>query len=431
MRPALVLAAVAAFASPAGAQSDSSWALHARAARQAYHEGNFSVFRAQLLAQRREIGALPRLDYDLAVAEARLGNGARAVEWLETFADMGLWQDVARDPDLVSLRSASGYAQVLARLAANREPIARGAPAFTLADADLIAEVIAWDPAGNRFFVSSVHRRKIIALDSTGRATDFTQPGADGTWGMLALAVDRARGVLWATTVAMPPAEGYAAADSGRSALLSYDLATGRVRARLEPPATRAGHALGDMTLAANGTVYVSDGASGAVYTVAPDGRALDVLEPPGTFTSPQTPALSPDERRLFVADYARGVAVIDLATRAVAWLPHPGNVAMAGIDGLYRVGTTLLALQNGTTPNRVLRLVLDDGMTRILGADVVERGAPSLDEPTHGVLVGDSFYFIARSGWSRVRDDGSLAPAGASDAPTVRRLVLPRPGDR
>src|SRR6185312_4707533 len=401
MRAALVLAALALGASAAPAQRDSTWRDHDRAAHKAYTTGDFATFRAQLLAMRREIGPLPAIDYDLAVAEARLGNGERALEWLQTFADMGLFQDAERDADLASVRSLPGYPRVMQRVTANLEPVTRGAVAFTLADADLVAD------------------------DSAGRASDFTRAGSDSTWGIFAVHVDAARQLLWATTAATPAAQGYARADSGRSALLAYDLATGVLRARLDPPDPRRAHVLGDITVGADGTVYVSDAASGAVYVATPGARALAVLVPPGTFTSPQTPALSADEKRLFVADYARGVAVIDLSSRGVSWLGHPGNVALAGTDGLYRVGNTLLAVQNGTTPNRVVRALLDTAMTRVLDAQVLERAKPAVSDPTHGVIVGDTFYFIARSGWDRVHEDGTIAPAGADDAPQIRRLTL------
>jgi len=425
MRAALVLAALALGASAAPAQRDSTWRDHDRAAHKAYTTGDFATFRAQLLAMRREIGPLPAIDYDLAVAEARLGNGERALEWLQTFADMGLFQDAERDADLASVRSLPGYPRVMQRVTANLEPVTRGAVAFTLADADLVAEDIAYDSVRHRFLVSSVHRRKIIAVDSAGRASDFTRAGSDSTWGIFAVHVDAARQLLWATTAATPAAQGYARADSGRSALLAYDLATGVLRARLDPPDPRRAHVLGDITVGADGTVYISDAASGAVYVATPGARALAVLVPPGTFTSPQTPALSADEKRLFVADYARGVAVIDLSSRGVSWLGHPGNVALAGTDGLYRVGNTLLAVQNGTTPNRVVRALLDTAMTRVLDAQVLERAKPAVSDPTHGVIVGDTFYFIARSGWDRVHEDGTITPAGADDAPQIRRLTL------
>lgn len=424
-RALLVLALALGMPAVVAAQDDSTWIDHDRAADKAYKAGDFSTFRAQLLTLRREIGPLPFIDYDRAVAEARLGNGDRALEWLETFAGMGVWADAARDSDLASVRAMGGYARVAQMLSANLAPVTRGAVAFTLADADLVAEDIAYDSVRRRFLLSSVRRRKIIAVDSAGHATDFTQPGADSTWGMFAVHVDPARQLLWATTAAVKTAHGYTAADSGRSALLEYDLATGALRARLEPPDVRRAHVLGDMTIGADGTVYVSDAVSGAVYTAAPGARMLAVLVPTGTFSSPQTPALSADEKRLFVADYARGIAVVDLSSKRVSWLGHPGNVALVGTDGLYRVGNTLLAVQNGTTPNRVLRLLLDTAMTRVLDAEVLERAKPAVSDPTHGVMVGDTFYFIARSGWDRVRDNGTLAPGGADDASVVRRLVL------
>src|SRR6185312_3387450 len=277
MRLAVAVAALALGASAAGAQRDSSWQDHDRAAHRAYIAGDFAAFRAELLAMRRDIGPLPAIDYDLAVAEARLGNGGRALEWLETFAGMGLFQDVASDSDLASVRSLDGYPRVVRQLSANLTPVTRGAVAFTLADADLVAEDIAYDSVRHRFLVSSVHRRKIVAVDSAGRATDFTRAGDDSTWGMFALHVDAARQLLWATTAAVRAAQGYSAADSGRSALLAYDLATGALRTRIEPTDSHRAHVLGDMTIGADGTVYVSDALSGAVYTGAPGRRQAPV----------------------------------------------------------------------------------------------------------------------------------------------------------
>jgi hypothetical protein len=49
-------------------------------------------------------------------------------------------------------------------------------------DASLLAEDVAWDARGERFLVSSIHRRKIVAVDRSGRVTDFTAAGADGAW---------------------------------------------------------------------------------------------------------------------------------------------------------------------------------------------------------------------------------------------------------
>ncbi len=86
-------------------------------------------------------------------------------------------------------------------------------------------------------------------------------------------------------------------------------------------------------------------------------------------------------------------------------------STAVSGIDGLVRVGRSLIAVQNGTTPKRVVALRMDDGETRVMGWRAIESGSPVLTEPTHLVVVGGEIFFIADSGWDRVNEDGTLKP--------------------
>jgi hypothetical protein len=109
------------------------------------------------------------------------------------------------------------------------------------------------------------------------------------------------------------------------------------------------------------------------------------------------------------------GVATIDPATHAVSWLAHADTVALNGIDGMYLVGHVLYAIQNGTSPERVTRFVLDPDLRRVVTWSVVERATPGLGDPTHAVVVGNDLIFIANSGWDRFGDDGHITnPKGA-----------------
>jgi hypothetical protein len=47
----------------------------------------------------------------------------------------------------------------------------------------------------------------------------------------------------------------------------------------------------------------------------------------------------------------------------------------------------------------------------------VVERATPGLGDPTHDVVVGDNFYFIANSGWDRFSDAGQITKASGTPA--------------
>jgi hypothetical protein len=234
-----------------------------------------------------------------------------------------------------------------------------------------------------------------------------------------ALRVDATRRRLWATEVAM---EGFAAvprAGWGRSAVLEYDLDSGKLLARIEGP---AGSALGDMALAPDGSPVVSDGAGGGVYRAKGGGL---VRIDHGDFVSPQTPAFCDDRNIAFVPDYVRGLARLDLRTGRVRWLSGARH-ALTGIDGLYCTGRLLLAIQNGVAPERVVAFQLDAAGTTVIGEQMIERATPTLGEPTHGVLVGGTFFYLANSGWDALGDDGAVKPGAQLTAPVVMRFDPP-----
>jgi len=63
---------------------------------------------------------------------------------------------------------------------------------------------------------------------------EFIREGQDGVWAMLAGRGGRQAARVVASTAAMPQALGYQAADAGRSAMLKYDLRTGRLLKRYD-----------------------------------------------------------------------------------------------------------------------------------------------------------------------------------------------------
>ena len=179
---------------PAAPAPEPSWKELNHAAKVAHDAKDFQGYRERVGRLFELLSGHPDTVFGMARAEALLGHTAAALDWLNAFAGMGLVRDAASDPDLVSLRKADGFAAVLARIEANRRPVSRAARAFTLPDPDLLTEDIAYDPSARRFFVSSIRQGKIVAIDErSGAAADFVPAGRDGTWGMLALAVDARR----------------------------------------------------------------------------------------------------------------------------------------------------------------------------------------------------------------------------------------------
>jgi sugar lactone lactonase YvrE len=357
---------------------------------------------------------------EVARADVRVGDVNAAVRELEQYVRMGQATNVvAKSADFAELSKDARFAKIQSGMEANRSPVSLGSTAFLLTDSGLLAEDVDYDRRSKRFFITSVREKKIIAASADGTSTDFAKAPDD--WPMLAIKVDSSRGNVWATEVAM---QGFSAApesDWGRSAVLCYDLKSGKLLRRIEAPRPSA---LGDMVLAANGDIIVSDSDGGGVYRVLANGAALERLDD-GDFISPQTPAMHPDGKHVFVPDYLRGIGVLEIATKQVRWFPTEGRFALNGIDGLYFDRGKLIAVQNGTSPERVVAFTLDASLTRIESETIIERSTETLGDPTHGVVIDNDFYYIANSGWDVVDDSGNLKAGAKASVPRIMRAPL------
>lgn len=294
----------------------------------------------------------------------------------------------------------------------------------TLGDSMLHPEGIAWDARRQRWLVSSVRERKVLAVDARGER-DFVTSGQDGLDAALSIAVDASRDLLWVASAALPQMLGYTEADAGRSRLFAFELGTGRLRRRVELPGTGR-HGAGDLTVAPDGTVFASDNFSGAIYrveTLGVDTAAL-VVAPGQGLRSPQGIVLDGD--RLLVADWSRGMQEVSLASGVVRPLAAPDPRALRGIDGLVRIGPReILGIQNGASPARVLHLTLRDDGAGIAQVQVADSPALEGGEPTQGTVVDGAFVYIANSPWGNYADDGTLRPGAHWPLPLLLRLPL------
>jgi hypothetical protein len=341
-----------------------------------------------------------------AIAYADVGDSEHALAALDEFADMGQADDrllTGKDKAFVALHDLPAYKSILEHFRQNKTPVARSELAYKLADAGLVPEDIDFDPQSKTFLITSVLEKKIVRVSASGQVSAFAS--SPSGWPMLAIKVDAKRSRVWAAEVAIDGFGIVPRSDWGRSAVLCIDLQTGKLVNRIEGPKHAA---LGDMALTAAGVPIVSDGGSGGVYRVE-DGRLI--LINGKDFISPQTPAAIPGGDLALVPDYARGIGILDLKDGRVRWLNRDGGaqVALNGVDGLYYVDGAIILTQNGTSPERVVRMKLDRSRTKVVSEEVIERATATLGDPTHGVVIGDWFYYIANSGWNVLDEHGGV----------------------
>jgi sugar lactone lactonase YvrE len=422
------LASLAAGSSPAAPSNE--FVTQLGEARRLFAEGAFREAYDRFERIDRENDGHPSATWYLARIAAARGDLEQAVQRLEQYAGMGLAVVPARDSLFAPLAEDKRYLAATLLLARNAAPLRNATVLHPLDDPNLLPEDLAHDPRTRTLYVSSIHRRKVLAIDSTGAVRDFVPPGQNGIWGVYGLALDVRGDLLWGSIAAGPPCGGCEAADSGRTALVAWEIGTGAERRRVELPRDGTKRVLGDIALGEDGTVYATESIGGALYALRPEADALDTVAAPGTFGSPQSPVVLPGGKRLLVADYPRGILTFDLETRTAGLLRKPRSLAATGIDGLSLVrrpdGLGLLAVQNGTLPSRLLWLSLDAGAEHVTGWKVLEQGSPALGEPNHAMVVGDEAWLIGNSGWERVDEHGNLPPAAGAAPPAVLRVRLP-----
>jgi hypothetical protein len=362
----------------------------------------------------------PRGALQLMSAETFAGKPDEALHRFAQFVAMGQAdEEVLKAKTFEPLRGLPGYQSIYADMAANTVSKSVAEEAFRLPSEARIPEDIDYDPESKYFYVSTVHGKQILQLDMAGHTRLFA--AAPDQWPMMALKVDSRRRLLWATEVALDGFAAVAKQDWGRSAVLQYDLHSGQLLHRIEGPPKAS---LGDMTLAANGDPIVSDGEQGGIYRVSGADPRIQRIDA-GDFVSPQTAAALPDGTHLLVPDYVRGLGLLDLKTKHVDWIPMEGKHALSGIDGLYALGNTLIATQNGTSPERVVRFAMAVPETRVLSESIIERATPTLGDPTHGVVVGGYFYYIANSGWNVLDEHGNLLEGKSLPISSVMRAKV------
>jgi len=259
-------------------------------------------------------------------------------------------------------------------------------------------------------------------------------------WAILALGVDARRRYLWATTAAMPENLHFKTDDRGRSALLRFSLDGGALLKRYDLPRDTE-HALGDLTVslpAMYSFPMVTAPSIGWPMTTT----VCRCLAPAGTFPLAANAGGSvPMGARCLCRTTRAGSVPSTCPASRAALVPHPRELSLAGIDGVYLAGRTMNRGAKRDFAGEDYSHAPRSAHTRIEGFEVLESNSPSLGAPTHGVVVGNRFYFIANSGWDRLTDDGQLKAGATFDSPPFAsclsteeidyshpwRLILPR----
>lgn len=393
-------------------------------AMKAYKEKDFTSARRYLQQAVELRPDHPTLLYNLSGVNALLGNEGEAVGLLRRVAAMGLVYTPETDDDFASVRKSNDFQSIVETFDRNRRPTGNPTIAYTLPSGDLIAEGLAFDPVSKTMFVGSVRKRQILSIGKDGAINKFSRE-QDGLWGVFGMKVDPKARVLWACTAALPQMEGYRESDRFRVAVYKYDLDKKMLVRKYELDDRTKPHLFGDLVLSPDGDVFISDSRSPNIFMIPKQKDSLVLFVQSSSFASLQGMEFSPDGKTLFVADYSRGIFTVDLQTRQPLLLPPLPNATLLSIDGLYRHGNGLIAIQNDIRPRRVVRLVMDGDFKKILRLETINANHPEFFDPTLGVVVGDELFYHANGQWDAFDDKGTRVEGTEAKAHVILRTAL------
>ena len=357
--------------------------------------------------------------FALAALHARKGDKTKTYDILLKMKEQGFGIDIVDDKRFEKVADTELWKFLSQGLKANTAPFGEGKVAFELPKGDTLYESLAWDPERKQLLVGSARDGSIQRVAKDGKLVPFIKADAtNGLWGVYALAVDAPRDLLYVAAAASTFFRGFSETDLGKSAVFKFQLSSGKFLERHLAPGLGT-NTLTSITVGKDGQVFVADGVRNVIYRI--DGGALKIVASDPNLKSLRGLAASDDGKLLYFADYMLGVFGIHLATgKGFAVEYNQDKLVLGGIDGLYWYDGTLVAIENGMRPQRVMRLTLSpegSKVTRVMPLDVAH---PEFKLATYGTVAGDKLYFIANSQRNLYGQYGDLKQGAVVEPVTV-----------
>ena len=261
---------------------------------------------------------------------------------------------------------------------------------------DLIPEGTAYDSVTQQVFISSMYKRKIVAIRSDGSMYDFIKEGQDSIWGTLGMEVDALRRRLWVISskgeagivTRIKPPDGH-----WDTKLYCYNLDSG-VLEKYYSIVSRVikGNCFNDLTVSRKGDVYLTESINNKIFYLPADGDSIDVFLAPQGYTFLNGITFSPDEKVLFVSS-SEGLLRIDLPDKTYKLLSYTYAIDPNPIDGLaYHQGSLI-----GHQSNVLTRFFLNEQQDSVVTNKSID--SLNLNSSTTGEFGNDGwYYYIANS---------------------------------
>lgn len=335
-------------------------------------------------------------------ATALLDRRSTAYHHMLQMQQQGLSFDFNSLPETESIRDTEAYEYINKLMIEAGVPAGEGAVEWEIDHSPQDVSSIAWDAGRQSVLLGSLRDGTLLGVGQDGDTKTLLEADdGNGLWSITGLKADADHNRLWIATSALPEFAAYQPTDQGRNALLEFSLESLELLARFDLPVDALPHRLGAVAATADGHVYVLDQASPIIYRKTPEGKKLEVFLYSEKFEALDAIAVTPDNSRLFVADRFTGIYVIDPIALQTSLLSGPETLNLGGISALEYHAGSLVMIQSGISPQRIMRLTLDTTGAVVAEVSPMAVALEAFDKPGRAALAGKDLVYIANKGAS------------------------------
>jgi len=261
---------------------------------------------------------------------------------------------------------------------------------YVLDEKDLVPEGIAYSKNKDAFFLTSVTKSKIIAVDrKSGKQSDFIKKNEFGYQPGVGIWVDDQRKQVHALG-------GYYLLKDSLSSLYTFDIDSKKLLKRYN---LSDKHFLNDMVVDNKGNMYLTDTKGGSVFKLKTGADSLELFFESPEIEFPNGIAISEDNTKLYIASMPKGIKIMDIASKKILNKTDTLGISQ-GIDGLEFYKNHLYAIQNGVGANgfNFRKLLLNKTQDKIVAVEIIDDRNPELYVPltfcfmeNKAVVIGNS----------------------------------------
>ena len=382
----------------AAAEETPSYQSLMETAQAAFQEENWQTVSESLNAAQMQRPYSLYLTRNRILAYTMLDETDAALALLQKCAERGLSLSLTGHEAFETLKALPAYTPIAAKMEANAQPHGAANTVHIIEDTGLLPETLS--AAGkDAFFIGSVRTGKIMRIDAEG-PSGFAI--ADG--GVYDLEKDSE--TLFAAVNTASPYERPIEDGEQTARILAFDLKSGANEDEYVVAAPDA--LLGDLQMTPAGLI-ASDSVTPRLFILRPDQEAPEIFSIDQRYVNLQGMAYDEKRNRLYVADYLAGLFSVDPDTGEATLVGNVADAHLGGIDGLYLHDGDLVGIQNGTTPQRIVRIGLNETGDAADNLEVVQQALPDWREPTNGKVMGTTLYYIGTSNWPAYGQDGAV----------------------